>query len=243
MAAAGIDPSYYATNGVFKPLIERTITMPKTKLQIIKPFLAVISLPDGDVLHRLISTHDGVFNNPTLFTNTPFDGPTYKSVIDRFASAAAAAAQDGGKAALEERNKSRREAIMMYRILGHYVEIACKNDMNTFVSSGFTAVTKPQKTAPQPLPAPESPSLEQGQPGEIIVTFKKVPKALHYQVSHVPVPASGPSVNPTTVFVTSTKPPTVIKNLTPGTTYAFQVRAFGKLGYSEWSNPAQRMVI
>jgi len=42
-----------------------------------------------------------VFNNPTSFSNTPFDGPTYKSVIDRFASAAAAAAQDGGKAAVE----------------------------------------------------------------------------------------------------------------------------------------------
>jgi hypothetical protein len=35
--------------------------MPKTKLQIIKPFLAVSNLPDGDVLHRLISTHDGVY--------------------------------------------------------------------------------------------------------------------------------------------------------------------------------------
>src|SRR2546427_5469248 len=217
--------------------------MPRTKLEIIKPFLAVNDLPDGGMLHRVISAHDGVFSNNPAYPNTPFDGPTFKGIIDRFTTAAAAAVHDRGKAAVEERNKSRREAIMMYRILGHYVEIACKNDMNTFVSSGFTAVTKPQKTAPQPLPAPESPSLEQGQPGEIIVTFKPVPKALHYQVSHVPVPASGPSVNPTTVFVTSTKPPTVIKNLTPGTTYLFQVRAFGKLGYSEWSNPAQRMVI
>ena len=32
--------------------------MPKTKLNIIKPFLAVNNLPDGDVLHRLISVHD-----------------------------------------------------------------------------------------------------------------------------------------------------------------------------------------
>jgi hypothetical protein len=217
--------------------------MPKTKLEIIRPFLAVNDLPDGDLFHRLISAHDGVFNNNSLYLNTPLDGPTFKAVIDRFATAAAAALHDGGKAAVQERNKSRKEALMMYRLLGHYVETACKNDMNTFVLSGFTAIAKPAKTSPQPLPAPEAPSLEQGQSGEMIVTFKPVPKALHYQLSQAPVPAAGASVNPTTILVTSTKPPTTIKHLTPGTIYLFQVRAFGKLGYSEWSNAAQRMVI
>ncbi len=217
--------------------------MPKTKLEIIKPFLAVTDLPDGDVIHRLISAHDGVFKNNSLYPNTPFDGPTFKAVIDRYATAAAAAVYDGGKAAVEERNKSRKEAIMMYRILGHYVETACKNDMNTFVLSGFTAIAEPAKTSPQPLPAPEAASLEQGQSGEMIVTFKPVPKALHYQFSYAPIPAAGASVNPTTILVTSTQPPTTIKNLTPGITYTFQLRAFGKLGYSEWSNTAQRMVI
>jgi hypothetical protein len=136
--------------------------MPKTKLEIIKPFLAVNELPDGDVIHRLISAHDGVFNNNPAYTNTPFDGPTFKAVIKRFATAAAAAAHDGGKAAVEERNKSRKEAIMMYRILGHYVETACKSDMKTFVSSGFTAVSKPQATSPQPLTAPVIVSVKQG---------------------------------------------------------------------------------
>ena len=34
--------------------------MPKTKLNIIKPFLAVNELPDGDVLARLNSAHDGM---------------------------------------------------------------------------------------------------------------------------------------------------------------------------------------
>jgi hypothetical protein len=75
------------------------------------------------------------------------------------------------------------------------------------------------------------------------MTFKSVPKALHYQISFAPVPAAGASVSPTTILVAKTKPPTVIKNLTPATTYTFQVRAFGKLGYSEWSATAQRMVI
>ena len=108
---------------------------------------------------------------------------------------------------------------------------------------GFTAVSKPQATSPQPLPAPDAPSLEQGQSGEMILTLKPVPKALHYQISCVSVQAAGGTVNPITLLVATAKPPTVIKNLTPGTIYTFQVRAFGKLGYSEWSNTVQRMVI
>lgn len=143
--------------------------MPKTKLEIIKPFLAVTNLPDGDLLPRLLSAHDGVFGNLTLFPNTPFDGPAFKGVIDRFATAAAAVVHDGGKISVEERNKSRSEAIVIYRMLGHYVETTCKNDMTTFVSSGFTAVFKSQSAPPQPLPAPDAPGIEQGPSGEFIL--------------------------------------------------------------------------
>ena len=42
--------------------------MPRTKLEIIKPFLAVKDMPDGDALHRLISAHDGVFGHPVFLT-------------------------------------------------------------------------------------------------------------------------------------------------------------------------------
>ncbi len=33
----------------------------------------------------------------------------------------------------------------------------------------------------------------------------------------------------------------IISNLTPGTTYTFQVRALGRLGYTNWSDPVSRM--
>ena len=32
-------------------------------------------------------------------------------------------------------------------------------------------------------------------------------------------------------------------DVTPGTTYMFHVRAFGKPGFTDWSQPVQRMVI
>jgi hypothetical protein len=35
----------------------------------------------------------------------------------------------------------------------------------------------------------------------------------------------------------------LIGGLTPGTTYAIQVRAYGQLGYTEYSDSATRMVI
>jgi hypothetical protein len=41
----------------------------------------------------------------------------------------------------------------------------------------------------------------------------------------------------------TTKPPTAVNNLTPGTSYTFQVRAFGKLGYSDWSAAVERASI
>ena len=217
--------------------------MPKTKLEIIRPFLAVNSLPDADLLPLLISAHGGVFGNPAVFSNTPVDGPTFQSAIDRFATAVAAVVHDGGKIVVEQRNKCRAEVLMMYRALGHYVEAACKNDMSTFVSSGFTPISKPQVSTSQPLQAPQIDSIEQGQTGQFILTFTRVPKARHYEVSYVPLTAAGATAEPTTIKVTNTRPPMIINNLTPGTVYKFQVRAYGKPGYSDWSATVQRMAI
>ena len=47
-----------------KPKRKDNTTMPKTKLNIIKPALAVIDMPDGDLLARLNAVHDGMLNNP-----------------------------------------------------------------------------------------------------------------------------------------------------------------------------------
>ena len=216
--------------------------MPKTKLNVIKPFLAITDLPDGDVLHRLISVHDGMLNNPA-YTTPPVDMAGFKAVIDAYATAAAAAQHDGGKNAVTERDKRRAEAISMYRLLGHYVEGASKNDMNTFVSSGFQAAAKAQKTPPQPVAAPIIVSVDQGNTGQFLVTFKPVAHARHYELRYATPPAAGATPNWTTILVATTKPPAAVNNLTPGTAYTVQVRAYGKLGYSAWSASVERMVI
>jgi Fibronectin type III domain len=133
--------------------------------------------------------------------------------------------------------------ILMYRLLGHYVELASKNDMNTFVSSGFQAASTGQKTPPQPVTVPLISSVDQGNTGQLLLTIRPVLHARHYEVRYAPVPAAGAAVNWTTILAATTKPPTAVNNLTPGTSYTFQVRAFGKLGYSDWSAAVERMCI
>jgi hypothetical protein len=132
--------------------------------------------------------------------------------------------------------------IIMLRLLGHYVEAVCKNDMTTFVSSGFAPATT-VRTPAQPVSAPLIIAVDQGIKGQLVITIKKVANARHYEARYAAVPAAGATENWTIQTVASTKPPAPVKNLTPGTNYTFQVRAFGKLGFSDWSASVERICI
>ncbi|HLH31469.1 MAG TPA: hypothetical protein VKY31_09720 [Terriglobia bacterium] len=216
--------------------------MAKTKLNVIKPSLGVLGLTDADLLQRLNAVHDGMTNNPA-YPNPPVDMPGFKTAIDTF-SAAVSTAADGSKTAMRTRNQRRADVIVLYRLLGHYVEGACKNDMNTFASSGFQPAPKGPRTPPQPVGVPTINRIEQGQAGELLAYIDLVPKANHYEVRYAPVQAAGAAiVNWTTVVVASTKPPASLTPLTPGVNYTIQARAFGKLGFSSWSSSVERMVI
>jgi hypothetical protein len=180
-----------------------------------------------------------MFNNPA-YPNPPVDIASFKATIDAFNSASAAV-PEGGKAAFTLRDKRRTEAIVMFRLLGHYVEANCKNDMNTFVSSGFVAATTGQRTPAQPVAVPSIDSVVQGNSGQLLVSIQPVAKARSYDLRFGLVPAAGGNVNWTMTQVASTKPATPINNLTPGGTYTFQVRAFGTLGFSDWSSLVEKM--
>src|SRR5207247_5160980 len=84
--------------------------------------------------------------------------------------------------------------------------------------------------------------IDQVSTGQLLETIQSV-KTRSYELRYGPVPASGATLNWTTIVVPSTKPATPVNNLTPGTTYTFQVRAYGKLGFSDWSDAVERMVI
>ena len=145
--------------------------MPKTKLNIIKPALGVNQMPDGDLLARLNAVHGGMLNNPA-YPNPPVDMAAFKAAIDAY-TAAAAAALDGGKSAITERDKRRADAVILLRLLGHYVEVECKGDPPTSVSSGFVAATR-QRTPSQPVSIPSIVKIDQGTTGQLLVTIQSV---------------------------------------------------------------------
>jgi hypothetical protein len=209
-----------------------TTTDNKTKVPIIKPVLGTTRITDTDFVARLNAIHDKMNGNPA-YPNPPVDMPGFKTAIDAF-STAIAAALDGGKNAMAARDKARADVTVMFRLLGHYVEVACKDDMNTFVSSGFVAVTPRQKPTARPVAVPSITAVDQGNTGQLVVTIKPVAKARSYDIHYAPAATAGAAINWTTITVATAKPAPIICNLTPGTTYTFQVRAFGKLGYSDW---------
>ena len=84
----------------------------------------------------------------------------------------------------------------------------------------------------------------QGEAGELKVSIKSVRKAKNYQLRFGPEGAGGaPPASWVTLTIPHAKPAVPISGLTAGTTYAIQVRAYGQLGYTAWSDSATRMVI
>jgi hypothetical protein len=213
----------------------------KTKVPIIKPVLGTTGITDSEFVSRLGAIHDKMNGNPA-YPNPPVDMPSFKTAIDAYDSAVGKAL-DGGKNAIAARDRARADVTVMFRLLGHYVEVACKDDMDTFLSSGFVAVTPRQKSTAQPVAVPSISAVDQGSTGQLVVTIKPVAKARNYNIRYGPTAVSEAAINWTTITVATTKPAPIINNLTPGTIYTFQVRAFGKLGYSDWSSPANRMCI
>jgi hypothetical protein len=215
--------------------------MAQTKVNIIQPALGFTQIPDSHLLQRLNKVHDGMLNNPA-YPTPPVDIAAFKTTIDAY-TAAVAATLEGGKAAIVERDKRRVDVIILARQLGHYVEATCKGDMATFVSSGFAPAPAGPRPAAQPVAVPSIAAVDQGHSGQLVVNIKPVAKARSYEMRYAVVPAAGGAINWTTIVAATTKPPIPINNLTAGTTYTFQVRAFGKLGFSDWSALAERMCI
>jgi hypothetical protein len=177
------------------------------------------------------------------FPTAPFDLGQFKTVLDTYA-VLIGDAKDGGKKAITARDKQGAEVIRILRAIAMYVELNCKDDMNTFLSSGFQPRSR-TRTPAGPLEQPTIQSVDQGVSSEFMVWIKSVGRsAKSYDVRTGVVGAGG--ATPTTwstVTVPNTRTAARINGLTPGTTYAIQVRAYGSHGYTAWSDSSIRMCI
>ena len=215
------------------------MTTIKHKLKALFDFL---QLPDGDTfVSRLTAIHDALSGN-AAFPNPPVDLAAFKTAIGNYA-AAVVIALDGSKQAIANRKKLREVVVKMAEQLGHYVEANSNGDPATFTSSGFK-IRSTTRVPPQPLAQPTIDHVEQGKTGELLVVATAVAKARIYEIRYGQVGAGGAAPSTfQTATVAKVRKPVPIENLTPGTTYMFQVRAFGVLGFTDWSNTVQRMCI
>lgn len=213
------------------------------KVTPIKASLAFVKAAAGDLLAFASSVYSGM-NGNAAYSNPPVDMPTFKSTIDAYATLQAAAL-DGSKKVITARNHQGEVLIKILRQLAHYVEAACKDDMTTFSSSGFQAVSKVRTVTP-PLSESIRKITEGLNTGVLLVWLLAVVGALSYEVRWAPAP-TGSAATATTAWtsllVPSTQPPATVSNLTPGTVYQFEVRVLTKTGWSDWGGTATRMAI
>jgi hypothetical protein len=139
-------------------------------------------------------------------------------------------------------NKDRHTFEQDLRLLGAYVVKIANGDAAIITASGFTPAPPRVHTAPQPLAQPSTPSVTQGNSGQALVQLTPIAKAKSYEIQGAPM-ANGVPGTWTTTTVTAARRPVSITGFTPGTTYAFRVRALGALGYTDYSDFATRMMI
>ena len=205
----------------------------------IKAVLGFHGVSDSDVLKAGNTAYDGLLNNST-YSNPPVALPVFRQALDTY-NTCIVDAEDGGKRAVSALRKQRTVVLKMYVQLGHYVEAACNDDLATFNTSGFTAVSGTRKS-PQPLAPATFSSIDRGpNSGQSVVKVERQIGVLAYDVRYA-VEGSGGVLGPWTMLTLTNSKKVTISGLTPAGIYQFQIRALGKLGYTDWS-PSMTFIV
>ena len=200
----------------------------------IKAKLGFHDVLDNDALQMFTAVLQGLKNNPA-YPNPAVDMATYEKGVESFGMLLTDA-QDGGKKAISAKDKQRVAMIKLYTLLGHYVELACNDDLAIFNTSGFIQAVR-TKTAPGPLAGSSFQWIDRGpNSGEIVVKIAALKGAIAYELRYALVANGGVPGPWTTLTLTSPRKVT-ITGLTPAGTYQFQVHALGKLGFNDWCVP------
>jgi hypothetical protein len=181
--------------------------------------------------------------NIKLFPQTPVDLDDFLALNDEYNQAIIVAA-DGSKKAISQRNKLREQATKKATLLGHYVGYVAGNDLEKVYAAGFEPASK-YRLLPKPLPKTVIGKVVRGpNSGTAFVYITPIPrsngKVIYYEMGYTA--RNGAEIGELTVIPTTiARFPILVKNLTPGTTYIFQVRAANKVGFNDWSDPLDFM--
>ena len=198
----------------------------------IRPLENYTSLSDQDVV-SLSTAVGGGMTGSTYFTTLPVDLAVLKTSTEQF-NELISQAMDGSKKVISEKNKQRQVIIKMLKLLARYVEIMSDNDPAVFNTSGFPAAST-SKAPAQLLPVPSITKVTHGSTGQLLVVVKGKQKAKNYDVRYAPI-LNGQPNNWIRVTLSNVRSAIPFNGLTPGTTYAFQARAYGTAGYTDWTN-------
>jgi hypothetical protein len=195
--------------------------------------------PDGKFSFFGLHVHDSLLDNER-FPRLPVSLEDLKSKLDRFEAARAEALHRDVRV-IALKNSLRQELDQGLILLAAYVEFIAGADRDTFISSGFNPAPS-SYTGPQPLGDPKIENIEQGNTGQLRIWFKNLGRQARTYEYRYGV-ADTPPDTWTTQKVGSASDAILIDGLVPGTIYAFQVRACGVLGETDWSDSATRMCI
>jgi len=178
-----------------------------------------------DGICKALDGNDSFRNLPVSLADLKANNATYSNLIT--------AAQDGSKKAIAARKKMRHIIIGQLRLIAVYIEVASNGDVAVFLTSGFDPL--PPRAATQPTPRPTIDKITHGKIGELVAKIRAVRQARHYQLNIAPF-VNGQPGSWKTETVGKTRPAFIVTGLTPGTIYAFQVRAYGVDGFTDWSD-------
>jgi hypothetical protein len=214
--------------------------MSTTKTKTIKAVTGFRKMAPDAVLSNANAIYQGLNGNANIpAPPAPFDLPTLLAA-NQALTAANAAALDGGKKAVAQRNHQKEVVVRLLDQLAKYVEANCKDDMTIFLSSGFKAAAPPKPASPTASEKVRSVELGPAS-GQMKVKLVALPGAGSYELRWAPVPAGGVPTAWLSQPITNVRTATIVSNLTPGTTYAFQARAIVDSAYTDWSDAVTQM--
>jgi len=155
----------------------------------------------------------------------PIDQATLEAANDRL-SASIAASHQGTLQAIAQRNEAKEVVVKFLEQLATYAQTNCKDNMNTFMSSGFTPISS-TRTIPPPVCESIRKIVPGSKSGQMDVTLMTYPGAASYEIRWGVALAGGvPPASWTSMPIVKLRPATTISNLTPGTAQCFKLAPF-----------------
>jgi hypothetical protein len=184
-------------------------------------------------------------DNP-YFPAPPVSFADLESVLNHFRHSMTQTIDGGRPKDYAERNHWHAELIVLLRQFAHYVDDTCKGDpanIYMLVTSGFEAQPMSRRKK-EPLDIPRILVIEQGPAGVLIAYYTPVGRdAKSYDVGWKKADEPDTPETWKEMKVPCARGGATVKDLTPGTVYAFRVRAYGPLGLTAWSPIVTRMCI